>query len=207
MTLFEPLPAVVRGLAMHTTEMALLIQDAVLLPGGRLEVRIVSPSQLTMVASVLKGQYALAIAAAKSHSLLPCYVAATECGIIDFNQLEDDSLSIVIEGRQRVRILSAAKQRNQVWIARTLPCPNWCNEPIAGEFEIISAALEQFYEVNPDLLDLYTQTHLEDASWVSQRWLEVLPMYNKDKLVLVEQPNCHKTMDFVLQLLKSHVQA
>jgi Lon protease-like protein len=116
-------------------------------------------------------------------------------------------LSIVLEGRQRVNILSAAQQRNQVWIARTLPCPNWRNEPIAGEFEIISAALEQFYEVNPDLLGLYTQTHLEDASWVSQRWLEVLPMYNKDKLVLVEQPNCHKTMDFVLQLLKSHVQA
>ncbi|WP_445946250.1 LON peptidase substrate-binding domain-containing protein [Shewanella sp.] len=191
---------------MQTTEMALLVQDAVLLPDGRIEVRIVSPSQLTMIANVLRGQYSLAFAAAKAHSPLPCYVTATQCDIIDFNQLEDNSLSIVLEGRQRVKILSAAQQRDQIWIARTLPCANWRNEPIAGEFEIISAALEQFYEVNPDLLGLYTQTHLEDATWVSQRWLEVLPMYNKDKLVLVEQPNCHKTMDFVLQLLKSHVQ-
>jgi Lon protease-like protein len=54
-------------------------------------------------------------------------------------------------------------------------------------------------------LELYSQVHLEDAAWVSQRWLEVLPMYNRDKLVLVNQPDCHKTMDFVLQLIKSHV--
>tara|TARA_R110002050_G_scaffold102735_3_gene211499 strand:+ start:1410 stop:1988 length:579 start_codon:yes stop_codon:yes gene_type:complete len=190
---------------MQTKEVALLIQDAVLLPGGRLEIRVVSPSDLAMVADVLKGHYGLAFAPLKVNSELPCYITATQCNIIDFNQLEDGSLSIVIEGLQRLKILSAAQKRDGCWIARALPCANWCNEPIAGEFEIISAALEQFYQVNPDLLELYSQTHLEDAAWVSQRWLEVLPMYNRDKLILVEQPNCHKTMDFVLQLLKSHV--
>ncbi|GGB46120.1 ATP-dependent protease [Shewanella inventionis] len=190
---------------MQTQEMALLIQDGVLLPGGRLEIRIASPCDLSMVAQVLRGHYHLAFAALKANSELPCYHSATRCNIIDFNQLADNSLSIVIEGSQRVKILSAAQQRDGSWIARALPCPNWSQEPIAGEFEIISAALEQFYQVNPDLLELYSQVHLEDASWVSQRWLEVLPMYNRDKLVLVEQPNCHKTMDFVLQLLKSHV--
>ncbi|MGX9460413.1 LON peptidase substrate-binding domain-containing protein [Shewanella sp. A14] len=190
---------------MKTQEMALLIQDAVLLPDGRLEVRVASPCDLRMIAQVLKGHYKLALAALKSHSDLPCYITATHCNIIDFHLLEDGTLSIVIEGVQRVRILSAAQQRDGSWIARALPCPNWSHEPIAGEFEIISAALEQFYQVNPNLLELYSQVHLEDATWVSQRWLEVLPMYNRDKLVLVEQPNCHKTMDFVLQLLKSHV--
>ncbi|WP_144212584.1 LON peptidase substrate-binding domain-containing protein [Shewanella donghaensis] len=190
---------------MQTIEMTLFIQEAVILPGGRQEMRMVSPHQLAMVASVLKGHYRLALAATKSNSYPPCYDIATECEIIDFHQLSDDSLSIVLEGRQRVKILSAAQLKDQSWIARTLPCQNWQHEPIAEEFEIISAALEQFYEVNPDLLDLYNQVHLEDAAWVSQRWLEVLPMYNRDKLLLVDQPNCHKTMDFVLQLLKSHV--
>lgn len=190
---------------MQSREMALFIQDAVLLPNGRLEFRVALASELSLVASVLKGEYGLAMAALKSNSNLPCYRSVTECEIIDFHQLEDNSLSIVLEGKQRLKVLSAAKQRNGVWIARTLPCANWLHEPIAGEFEIISAALEQFYQVNPDLYDLYSHVHLEDATWVSQRWLEVLPMYNRDKLRLVEQPNCHKTMDFVLQLLKSHV--
>jgi Lon protease-like protein len=190
---------------MQTREMALLIQDAVLLPNGRLEFRVAFPAELALVASVLKGEYGLAMAALKAKSELPCYRSITECEIIDFHQLEDKSLSIVLEGKQRLKVLSAAKQHNGVWIARTLPCQNWRHEPIVGKFEIISAALEQFYEVNPDLLGLYSQIHLEDATWVSQRWLEVLPMYSRDKLRLVDQPNCHKTMDFVLQLLKSHV--
>lgn len=189
---------------MRTKEVALFIQDSVLLPGGRLEISVVTPSDLCVVADVLKGYYELAFAPLKVNSDLPCYIAATLCNIIDFNQLDDASLSIIIEGKQRLKILSAAQKRDGCWIARALPCPNWIQEPIAGEFEIISAALEQFYQVNPNLLELYSQVHLEDATWVSQRWLEVLPMYNRDKLILVEQPNCHKTMDFVLHLLKSH---
>ncbi|MFB2681363.1 LON peptidase substrate-binding domain-containing protein [Shewanella mangrovisoli] len=190
---------------MQTREMALIMRDALLLPQGRIEVRVVEPGQLRMVADVLKGKYDLAFAAMKPSGTPPCYPTATQCDIIDFNQLEDDSLSIVLEGRQRVSILSAAQTNDKLWMSRTLPCQNWQEEPIEGEFELISAALEQFYEVNPDLLELYSQVHLEDAAWVSQRWLEVLPMYNRDKLVLVNQPDCHKTMDFVLQLIKSHV--
>lgn len=190
---------------MQTREMALIMRDALLLPQGRIEVRVVEPGHLRMVADVLKGRYDLAFAAMRPRGSPPCYPTATQCDIIDFNQLEDDSLSIVLEGRQRVSILSAAQTKDKLWMSRTLPCRNWQEEPIQGEFELISAALEQFYEVNPDLLELYSQVHLEDAAWVSQRWLEVLPMYNKDKLLLVNQPNCHKTMDFVLQLIKSHV--
>lgn len=190
---------------MQTREMALIMRDALLLPQGRIEVRVVEPGHLRMVADVLKGRYDLAFAAMRPRGSPPCYPTATQCDIIDFNQLEDDSLSIVLEGRQRVSILSAAQAKDKLWMARTLPCRNWQEEPIEGEFELISAALEQFYEVNPDLLELYSQVHLEDAAWVSQRWLEVLPMYNKDKLLLVNQPDCHKTMDFVLQLIKSHV--
>ena len=190
---------------MQTREMALIMRDALLLPQGRIEVRVGEPGQLRMVADVLKGKYDLAFAASKPSGNPPCYPTATQCEIIDFNQLEDDTLSIVLEGCQRVSILSAAQTKDKLWMSRTLPCQNWQEEPIQGEFELISAALEQFYEVNPDLLELYSQVHLEDAAWVSQRWLEVLPMYNRDKLVLVNQPDCHKTMDFVLQLIKSHV--
>lgn len=191
---------------MRTQEMALLTRDALLLPDGRLEIRVVAPCYLSMIAEVLKGDFPLAFAMRKANSQPPCYTIATQCEIIDFNQLEDDSLSLVLEGKQRVRILSAAQRRDNIWIARTLPCSNWQEEPISGEFELISAALEQFYAVNPDLFGLYADdVHLEDATWVSQRWLEVLPLYSKDKLRLLSQPNCHQTMNFVLELIKSHV--
>ncbi|ACA84867.1 MULTISPECIES: LON peptidase substrate-binding domain-containing protein [Shewanella] len=189
---------------MRTQEMALITRDALLLPDGRLELRLVSPNHLKMIADVYKGKYPLAFGMLKANGNPPCYSSVTQCEIIDFNQLDDNSLSIVLEGKQRVKILSAARQRSGVWMARTLPSCNWSEEPIQGEFELISAALEQFYEVNPDLFELYSNVHLEDASWVSQRWLEVLPLYNKDKLKLMNQPDCHQTMEFVLELIKSH---
>ena len=193
---------------MRTEEMALLTHDTLLLPEGRVEIRVVDPAYLSIIAEVLKLHYPLVFGVSKANSQPPCYEMATQCEIIDFNQLDDDSLGIVLEGKQRVRILSAAQRRDGVWISRTLACNNWQQEPIIGEFELISAALEQFYEVNPDLFGLYeNDIHLEDATWVSQRWLVVLPLYNKDKLRLMNQPNCHKTMNFVLELIKSHASA
>ncbi|MDB2386851.1 LON peptidase substrate-binding domain-containing protein [Shewanella sp.] len=192
---------------MQTQEMALLTHDILLLPGGRVELRVVDPLDLHVIAEVLKQHYCLVFAQHKAAQTPPCYMLATECDIIDFNQLDDDSLSVVLKGKQRVKVLSAGQKRDGMWIARTLACDNWQQEPIMGEFELISAALAQFYRVHPELVSLYqNDIYLEDASWVSQRWLEVLPLYMKDKLRLLEQPNCHKTMQFVLALIKSHAQ-
>ncbi|MCG9698210.1 LON peptidase substrate-binding domain-containing protein [Shewanella sp. Isolate11] len=189
---------------MLTQEMALITRDDLLLPGGRLEFRVAGPCALSLMAEVLKGHYPLVFGMTKANSTPPCYPVATQCEIIDFNQLDDDTLGLVLEGKQRVKILSTAQRRDGNWIARTMACHNWQEEPIKGEFELISAALEQFYQVNPDLVDLYSDLHLDDATWVSQRWLEVLPLYNRDKQVLVNQPDCHKTMNFMLELIKSH---
>lgn len=190
---------------MHTQEIHLLVRDGMLLQNGRLEIRIVAAAELDVIAKYFKGVATLAYATERSHRRLPCYPYATQCEIIDFDQLEDGTLSVVLEGTQRLKVLSAGKTRQGYWMARATEHPNWEHEPIEGEFEIISAALEQFYAVNPNLYQLYNDVHLEDATWVSQRWLEVLPMYNRDKLLLAQQPDCHKTMDFVLHLLKSHV--
>ncbi|BDM63014.1 ATP-dependent protease [Shewanella sp. NFH-SH190041] len=189
---------------MRTEHMALLTHDVLLLPEGRVELKVVEPANLRMVADVCKARCQLAVGMSRGTGSPPCYPLATQCRIIDFNQLEDDALSLVLEGVQRVKILSGAQQSDGGWMIRCLQCPNWQQEPIAGEFAIISQALAQFYEVNPALQELYPQLHLEDACWVSQRWLEVLPMYNRDKIKLLSQPDCHQTMAFVLQLIKSH---
>ncbi|MDR8525261.1 MULTISPECIES: LON peptidase substrate-binding domain-containing protein [Shewanella] len=190
---------------MQTQEMALLTHDTLLLPQGRVEIRVIDPRYLSMIAEILKGHYPLVFGMKKANAELPCYDMATQCEIIDFNQLDDESLGLVLEGKQKVRVLSAAQRRDGIWISRVLRSNNWQQEPIYGEFELISAALEQFYEVNPDLFGLYdNDIHLEDATWVSQRWLEVLPLYNQDKQRLLNQPNCHQTMNFVLELIKSH---
>ena len=189
---------------MRSQDMALFTHDVLLLPNGRLEVRVVDPANLSIIADVFKDKCPCAVGMFRADGNPPCYSIATQCDIIDFNPLQDETLSVVLEGKQRVKVLSGSQQADGHWIVKTLCCPNWTPEPITDEFALISLALEQFYEVNPELAELYSDTQLDDASWVSQRWLEVLPMYNKDKIKLLNQPDCHKTMDFVLQLIKSH---
>lgn len=189
---------------MHSQEMALLTHDALLLPNGRLELRVIDPADLSIIADVFKEKYPCAVGMFRADGHPPCYSILTQCDIIDFNQLADETLAVVLEGKQRVKVLSGAQQADGHWLVKTLCCPNWMSEPITDEFALISLALEQFYEVNPEMAELYPNVELNDACWVSQRWLEVLPMYNKDKIKLLNQPDCHKTMDFVLQLIKSH---
>lgn len=189
---------------MRTTQMALLTHDALVLPQGRLEVPVVDSANLQTVADVFKNKYQLVVGMFNGSDNPPCYSIVTQCDIIDFNQLDDNSLSITLEGKQRLYINAAEQQLDKRWLVKTKPCSNWQEVPIQGEFELLSLALKQFYEANPQLEELYPQLHLEDGCWVSQRWLEVLPMYNRDKIKLLRQPNCHQTMAFILRLIKSH---
>ncbi|WP_298776358.1 LON peptidase substrate-binding domain-containing protein [uncultured Shewanella sp.] len=190
---------------MHTEEMVILTRDALLLPLGRTKVRIVEPHYLKMVAEVLKGQYPLIFGMHRVHGKLPCYPYATECEVIDFNQESDGALELVLEGKQKVKIMSAVQQKDKIWLAKARRYDNWAAEPITEKYEILSAALEHFFQANEALSKLYTQINLEDATWVSQRWLEVLPLYNNEKLRLACQPNCHRTLDYVFKLIQSHV--
>ncbi|MCL1126700.1 LON peptidase substrate-binding domain-containing protein [Shewanella surugensis] len=190
---------------MHTNEMVILTRDALLLPQGRTKVRIVEPHYLKMVAEVLKERYPLVYGMHRVHGKLPCYPYVTQCDVIDFDQQKDGALELVLEGRQKVKIMSAVQRKDKVWIAITRRYDNWQKEAITAQYEILSAALEHFFQANPELSKLYSQIHLDDATWVSQRWLEVLPLYNNEKLRLVCQPNCHRTLDYVLKLIQSHV--
>ncbi|MGL4474195.1 MAG: LON peptidase substrate-binding domain-containing protein [Shewanella sp.] len=186
---------------MKIEAMSLFSSDMLILPRGRREIRVVQPQHLVTIVECLKLQQQLAIAM-ESESNPPCYPIATQCHIIDFNQLADNSLSIVVEGIQRVRVVSSMKQKDGRFMLHTLPSQHWQSEPLVGEYHIVSLALQEFFKVHPDLFDLYGDTHLQDASWVSERWLELLPMYNSDKHQLLSQPDCHKTMNFVLSLIQ-----
>ncbi|WP_299011816.1 LON peptidase substrate-binding domain-containing protein [uncultured Shewanella sp.] len=190
---------------MHTEEMVILTRDALLLPLGRIKVRIVEPHYLKMVAAVLKGKYPLIFGMHRVHGKLPCYPYGTECDVIDFNQQKGGALELVLEGKQKVKIISAVQQKDKIWLAQARRYDNWVSESITEQYEILSAALEHFFQANEALSKLYTHINLEDATWVSQRWLEVLPLYNNEKLRLVCQPNCHRTLDYVFKLIQSHV--
>ncbi len=190
---------------MSDIETALLPIEAPVLPKGRKELRIVTPGQLRMVASSLKDENVWLVACMnRDEADMPCYPLATQVRVVDFHQLDDDSLAIVVEGVQKVRIDEVWADRDGVWRGRVLPQPNWPSRPLGDNYAMLGQALQRLYEAQPALAGLYPNPQLNDACWVSQRWLEVLPLIEKDKQMLMGQPDCRKTMQYVMSLIRSH---
>ncbi|MFI3247164.1 MAG: LON peptidase substrate-binding domain-containing protein [Ferrimonas sp.] len=190
---------------MNRVEATLLPIDTPVLPRGRKELRIVTPGQLRMLAQSMKSSdYWLVVCMNRDDdNVLPCYPIATQVQVVDFFVQEDGTLTVVVEGQQKVRISDVWAEDDGVWMGLVLPIPNWPSRPLEETYAMVGEALEQLYHDEPKLAQLYPDPDLADACWVSQRWLEVLPLMEKDKQMLIDQPDCRKTMRYVLQLIQA----
>ncbi|WP_095497110.1 LON peptidase substrate-binding domain-containing protein [Paraferrimonas haliotis] len=189
---------------MRTERTNLIILEQWILPQGRLELRITQPEVMQLVVDHFKQDTPIALGVINEEATansLPCLRYATACRIIDFFQLDDNTTSFVFEGLHRLRVVATHLVSESLWKAQVIRLPDWPSYPLASEYEVLSTALKYFYEENPDLLELYPDAQLDDANWVSQRWLEVLPIIAQDKQALLSQPNCQQAMSFVLKLI------
>ncbi|WP_028115782.1 LON peptidase substrate-binding domain-containing protein [Ferrimonas senticii] len=194
---------------MNRVDAVLLPIDTPVLPKGRKALKIVTPGQLRRLAECLQHPQPWLVVCMNrdDDNPLPCYPLATRVAITDFYSLDDGTLTVVVEGQQKVRISDVWAEADGVWMGKVLPVPNWPQRPLEQTYEMVGTALERLYEQEPKLGDLYPNPDLQDASWISQRWLEVLPLMEKDKQMLMAQPDCRKTMRYVLQLIMSKQEA
>ncbi|WP_298443779.1 LON peptidase substrate-binding domain-containing protein [uncultured Ferrimonas sp.] len=188
---------------MKRIDATLLPIDAPVLPRGRKELRIVTPGQLRMLAQSMKqaNQWLVVCMNREEKGSLPCYPVATQVRVVDFYVLEDGTLSVVVEGQQKVRISQVWAEADGVWMGKVLPMPNWPSRPLEQTYAMVGEALQKLYQEEPTLGEMYPEPELEDACWVSERWLEILPLVEQDKQMLMDQPDCRKTMRYVLQLI------
>ncbi|MBL6735082.1 MAG: LON peptidase substrate-binding domain-containing protein [Shewanellaceae bacterium] len=192
---------------MNESYCATLIRlDSWLLPGGRQEIQVVDPDLMRAITEHLKSKMNLVVSVISHGHAMPCYKIASECKVVDFFQLEDSTFSVVLEGIQRVKVI-AVQHHLGAYQVTVNPLPNWPSQPISEDSEILAEALLEFYSANPEISGLYSHIHLEDLNWVSQRWLEVLPMYNQDKQVLLKEPDCHKAAYFMKHLIEGGLSA
>ncbi|QIZ78617.1 LON peptidase substrate-binding domain-containing protein [Ferrimonas lipolytica] len=191
---------------MKRIDATLLPIDTPVLPQGRKELRLATPGQLRMLAQCLKdpNQWLVVCMNREEEGDLPCYPVATQVRVVDFSSLDDGTLSVVVEGQQKVRISEVWAEADGVWMGKVLPMLNWPSRPIEQPFSMVVAALERLYQQEPSLGQMYPERELSDACWVCQRWLEILPLVEQDKQMLMDQPDCSKTMHYVLQLILNH---
>lgn len=162
-----------------TLQLALFPLSQMILPGGRMRLRIFEPryQRLVREAAADKRPFASALLnpyVAAQHPDRICTIA-TLVHIIDFTQLEDGLLGITIEGKSRVKIIERWQEPDQLHIANVELLDDWPMLPLDENYTAIKQALEHVYQDNPELASLYhDQGSITDAAALAKRWLEIL---------------------------------
>lgn len=182
----------------------------VLVPDGRLPLRIFEPRYLDMVRDCSRDGSGFGVClllpepgGGQHHHHARIGTLAT---IVDFYQLDDGLLGITTRGRQRFRILRTSVRDNGLlmgdvaWLkeAGAHPVPEEC----AVLAEIVARFLDQVGSQYPE----HRRDALEDASWVGYRLTEWLPLEPIEQQVLLELNDPVQRLQRLLRRLPDHLQ-
>lgn len=179
---------------------ALFPLSQIILPQGRMQLRVFEPRYQRLVREAQQRPFASALLNPYVHQQHQARIfpLVTLVQIIDFCQLPDGLLGITIEGIARHRVVERWQEADQLHVARTEALPPWPKLQLHSAFQPLVPALQQIYLQNPQLAALYPDPDWHNASWLAQRWLEVLTMPPQLKFELLSADQPGRTLD-VLQ--------
>ena len=179
--------------------------NTVLFPGGPLPLRIFEPRYLSMVSHCMQTDSPFGVllirdgqeaGAATTHNI------GTLARISDWYQGSDGLLGITAIGEQRFRLHSTTLQEDGLTIGDVQLLPKEPNFPLPDEYQELATILAGVLE---DLGRLYEplDKHYDDASWVTSRFVELLPIDVQEKQQCLEQSDPLERLRIVRKLVDS----
>ncbi|MCQ1060646.1 LON peptidase substrate-binding domain-containing protein [Photobacterium sp. DNB23_23_1] len=185
-------------------EIALYPSNVHILPGGRGSFTLIEKRYLRMLKEALAKDLPFAVCMINESEvdseLKQIPAIATQCNIINFDQLESGLLSIVVEGVQKIRIHDIHLEQDGLMKGNCTLYPNWGGDTLRPKDEELVDKLKLFFQSMPEISSLYPSPHWDDISWVCQRWIEVLPLEVHYKQLLITQNNATLTARFLHKL-------
>jgi Lon protease-like protein len=168
-------------------ELPLFPLQTVLLPGGPLALRVFEPRYLDMVARCLRGANRFGVVAIRQGAEVgeaTPYDAGTSAEIVDWQQEAGGLLMIVAHGRDAFRLVSARRETDGLYVGRVEWLEPLSPQPLPAEHESLAALLRRLVETLP----LYRSLSgaFDDAVWVGNRLIELLPLALSRKQALLE---------------------
>ncbi|QUJ68374.1 Lon protease [Photobacterium sp. GJ3] len=187
-------------------EIALLPSVNHVLPDGKLEITIAEQRYQRMLKESVEGlrDFALCMRSDEEdgdENITRIPAIATQVSVVDFNALESGLLSIIVEGKRKIRILSVKRETDDLLTADYLPFRAWPPIPLANKHECLVEKLKLFFASMPEIGALYQHGEFDNLSWVCQRWIECLPLEVHYKQLLIAQDSPSLTARFLLKLL------
>jgi Lon protease-like protein len=176
--------------------------NTVLLPGGRLSLRVFEPRYLDLVRDCTRQASGFGICLILDGEEVGAPALPAACGcearIVDFASTEGGLLGITVQGERRFHVLQTRVRDNGLITAEV----EWLAESptvrIRPEHQLLSLLLAK-------LLDRasigYSNSELEDADWVGWRMAEWLPLTMVERQALLVEDDPHQR----LQRLVEHV--
>ena len=169
-------------------ELPLFPLDAVLFPGGPLPLRIFEPRYLDMVSECMRGQTGFAVVllgeGGEAGAATSFAATGTEARIVDFDRLEGGLLGISCVGRERVRVVEAWREADGLNRGRVLDIAADPVVPVPQDHAWLLQVVEQaLTEVEEGYRHVQRR---DDASWISNRLAELLPLSLTDRQALLE---------------------
>lgn len=178
---------------------------SVVLPEGKMRLRIFEPRYKRMVSECLKKETGFGVCLISGDSGAPKNVSAvgTFVSIVDFETLDDGMLGVTVSGIKKFTVLDVDADNDGLRFARVDWLEGWSTAELSDENQFLGERLQDVYKKFPRIGDLYLHKFFDDASWVSQRWLEVLPLDCHHFEHLVTQPDCSVAVDFLAEAFKA----
>ncbi|MCG9678077.1 LON peptidase substrate-binding domain-containing protein [Vibrio sp. Isolate24] len=188
------------------SEIMLFPLGSMLLPEGKMKLRIFEPryKRLIKEASQSDGTFGICLVEQdelSASSRLSSFGSLAK--IVDFELLEDGLLGVTVVGLRCFEIKRIRTEFDGLRKARIEWRTSWEFSQLSQQHEYLSEQLRNVYEQFPQLGDLYDQCFFDDASWVSQRWLELLPVPQKQFDFLLRQKDCTKALEFLSRSIES----
>ena len=187
---------------MNTYPLPLFPLNLVVCPEGLLPLRIFEVRYLDMVRNCLRNKSSFAVVTVlpegetDSQGNFPFANVGTLLDIVDADVTTVGLIMIRCVGQRRVKIDSYTQQKDGLLIAEVNDIANDLELPIPEDLQMTSIGLKRLLESLPEQnistenLPVIEPYKFEDASWVANRWVELLdlPLLQKQRLMQIDSP-------------------
>ncbi|MBE3922958.1 ATP-dependent protease [Vibrio parahaemolyticus] len=188
-------------------EVMLFPLTSVVLPEGKMNLRIFEPRYKRMVkeCSLQNVGFGVCLVGSEGDPKDVGNVSSigTLVRIVDFETLSDGLLGITVAGEKRFVIKRVRADSDGLRHAEVEWLDNWQTPSQQLDFGYLSQQLAHVYEQFPQLGTLYQHRFYDDPIWVTQRWLELLPLDSHLFESLVGAQDCRPALRFLNQAIEA----
>ena len=176
------------GAASAGGPLALFPLNTVLFPGGPLALRIFEPRYMDMVSRCMRESRPFGVVLIRegleAGPIVQIAPIGTSARIVDFTSLPDGLLGLSCVGEQTFRVLNHWTARDGLNWGEVEFLPGEEPQPVPEQHRVLEQALRRVLSEIPELY-AGVQPRYEDASWVSYRLAEIIPLPLPERLELL----------------------